>query len=168
MLQACVAIPRGLQDEAWARCSNGHLNRRDRQVRCLAPFCPPDQSFCPPRGLYTGRAMKSYISNLTYHLSAPITRTSAIHPFHLPGRSFALLATFAAILAVLGLSSCTTHTSAAGTSPATPSTAGPAVSTTPGLVITTSSLPSGQGQAAYTARWQTARDRKSIRLNSSH
>jgi cellulase (glycosyl hydrolase family 5)/IPT/TIG domain-containing protein/putative Ig domain-containing protein len=96
--------------------------------------------------------MKSYISNLTYHLSAPNTRTSVIHPFHLHRGSFALLATFAAILAVLGLSSCTGHTSAAGTSPGTPSTAGPAVSTTPGLVITTSSLPSGQGQAAYTAR----------------
>src|ERR1700730_16415367 len=121
-------------------------------VRCLAPFCPPDQSFCPPRGLYTGRAMKSYISNLTYHLSAPNTRTSVIHPFHLPGRSFALLAAFAAILAVFGLSSCTGHTSAAGTSPATPSTAGPAVSTTPGLVIATSSLQAGQPQVPYAAQ----------------
>ena len=121
-------------------------------VRCLTPFCPPDQSFYPPRGLYTGRAMKSYISNLTYHLSAPNTRTSVIHPFHLPGRSFALLAAFAAILAVFGLSSCTGHTSAAGTSPATPSTAGPAVSTTPGLVITTSSLPAGQPQSPYAAQ----------------
>jgi hypothetical protein len=119
-------------------------------VLCLTLSCPPDQSFCPPRGLYTGHIMKSYIGNLTYHLSAPNTRTSVIQPFHLHRGSFALLATLAAILAVFGLSGCTGHTSAAGTSPGTPSTAGPGVST--GLVITTSSLPAGQPQAAYTAR----------------
>jgi IPT/TIG domain/Putative Ig domain len=77
---------------------------------------------------------------------------SVIRPFHLHHRSFALVATLAAILTVLGLSSCTGHTSATGTSPATPITAGPSLRTTPGLVITTSSLPAGQGQAAYTAR----------------
>jgi IPT/TIG domain/Putative Ig domain len=90
----------------------------------------------------------------TSGLSTAASRShgSVIRLFHLYRRSFALLATLAAILTVLGLSSCTGHTSATGTSLATPITAGPSSSTTPGLAITTSSLPAGQGQAAYTAR----------------
>jgi hypothetical protein len=92
--------------------------------------------------------MKSHTSNLNYHVIAPNTGNRDNRPFHLHRGRFALLASFAAILAVLSLSSCTGHTSAA--TPSTP--AGPTVSPTTGLAITTSSLPAGQPQAAYTAR----------------
>jgi hypothetical protein len=53
----------------------------------LTSFGPPGQSFCPPRGLYTGLAMKSLIKNLNYQLIAPKMRTNVIHPFHRPSRS---------------------------------------------------------------------------------
>src|ERR1700732_4244338 len=114
------------------------------------------------RSLRSGRSL--FGTTIALAISGAVAPTSAqstgasrshgsvIRPFHLHRGSFALLAILAAILTVLGLSSCTGHASATGTSPATPITAGPSSSTTPGLAITTRSLPAGQGLAAYTAR----------------
>ena len=108
----------------------------------LNPFCPPDQSFCLPRGLYTGHTMNSDMRNLNNRSIALDTRTRVIHAFHLHLRRgfFALLATPATVLAVLGSLQSNTPYQGCGNSAGTPSAPRPAVSRISGPAILILSL----------------------------
>ena len=94
--------------------------------------------------------MKLFTIGLNSHGIASIRRNHDRHLSHCT--PFIGVVSLAVILSVLGLSGCTGPSSAAGTRPAAPSTAGPAVSTALGLVITTSKLPAGQQQTPYAAQ----------------